>query len=58
MKLEEVLEQVDFNENTDFEGSRTFRIHVSTAKQLITLAYQIGRRESTEDYNKMLKGVV
>ena len=42
-KLEKILFKADLAIETDFEGDRTFRVHVTVAKELIKEAFAEGQ---------------
>jgi hypothetical protein len=39
--LSDILNGIDEHEGKDFEGDRTYRVHVQVAKELIREAYNI-----------------
>lgn len=40
--IEDILKSLKASEGVDFEGDRTFRVHIKTAEQLIKDAYKLG----------------
>lgn len=40
--LDDILKELAEYEGRDFEGSRTYRVHIATARKLITGAYELG----------------
>lgn len=46
--LDQLLSECDQAEGTDFEGDRTYRVHIETAKQLISRAYYLGQMKALE----------
>jgi hypothetical protein len=48
-ELKSLIKQLKDAEGRDFEGSRTFRVHVNVAEQLMKYAYDLGRKGATSE---------
>jgi len=46
------------NESTDFEGDRTYRVHIETARQLIMDAYNLGKSECVDLSKGLHSGII
>jgi hypothetical protein len=48
-ELKQLLERLRECEGRDLEGSRTYRVHISSAEQLIKDAYSLGCRHGSSE---------
>ena len=46
--LDEILKTLASSEGRDFEGDRTYRVHIQTARDLVINAYVLGERYTKE----------
>jgi len=53
--IQDIIDTLYENEGTDFEGDRTYRVHIEIARQLIMDAYHLGKSEGI-DLTKGFRG--
>ena len=42
--IHDIIKELRGSEGTDFEGDRTYRVHIKTAERLIWEAYKMGKK--------------